>query len=296
MPKQPGGITKFERIQAVKTVLSRWGRLAKGQIDQHVATTLNCPVEELERALYRDLEELERMGEIVAIHYARDGSEIEDYDPQVHRNTVCRWAVPGAEHSILGSQKLKENQINFLCSPRMREAFEVRGAKEPQDETKIHLYFQVEGRAYCLRFAKDALPAKIVLGRLNEELKVGDHIRLVEEAFGKRASNLLVPIGNLSKPKDKTQPGHLCLEFNKPGFVTLRDLKSKNGTYYITMDKKRAEGLIRELAFSADATVTDSASRFREQMVLKTVDPGTGAEVPLPVLVRASQAFELILY
>src|SRR5579885_938291 len=130
MPKQPGGITKFERIQAVKAVLARWGRLAKSQIDQYVSAALNCPAEELERALYRDLEELERMGEIITIHYSRDGSEIEDYDPEVHRNTVCRWAIPGAENTILGGQKLKESQIELLVSPRLKDAFDVREVRE----------------------------------------------------------------------------------------------------------------------------------------------------------------------
>lgn len=295
MPKQPGGITKFERVQALKDVLERWGRLGKKEIDQHVAAALKCPAEDLERALYRDLEELERLGEIVAIHYTRDGIELENYDPDVHRNTVCRWAIPGKEYSVLGGQRLRECQITFLAATRLREAFEVYEAKEILDREKISIYFQSENKAHCLRLSPDALPAKLILGRQQDDVKDAEIVALMESAFGKRASYLLVPVAHLSKAKDKNQPGHLSIEFRAPGKIVVRDLRSKNGTHYVPLDSRRAEGLVLELSYLGKATITDSASRFRQQMVPKPVSSEEDVELSLPVLIRASTAFELII-
>jgi hypothetical protein len=215
MPRQPGGITKFERIQAVKTVLDRWGRLEKSQIDEQVAAALNCPAEELKRSLYRDLEELENLREIVAIHYTRDGIELEDYNPEIHRSTICRWSTPGGEHQILGAQKLRECQASFLAARRMRDAFQVVEPAPAPDDGKISLYFALEGRPQCLRLDRSALPAKIVIARNAGELSELGLLELLQEAFGKRTSCLLVPVGNVSKAKDKSQLGHLLYRLSR---------------------------------------------------------------------------------
>ena len=141
MPIQPGGVSKFDRIDALRKVLSRWGRLNKQQIDQHVSSALNCDSEEIARSLYRDLADLVAKNELTALYFTRDGAPIADYDPDVHKNMYCEWATKEGAVSFVGGAFLKGLGGELVLARRLAEAVSVSGAEVEPARDALNFYF-----------------------------------------------------------------------------------------------------------------------------------------------------------
>lgn len=251
MPKQPGGINKSARIEALRQVLKRWGRLNKTQIDEHVSSLLHCSKEELARALYRDLDELLNQNEIQVIHFSRDGVEIPHYDPETHKNTFSEWIWGEKKIEVLGSSLLKEMEVSIHLSPRMQRGLSVHPLHLHPQSSEVILYFFFDNHAFTLEINSEDLPLTLVVGRTpsQESLKSLLHhsqnfLSLLENGFGKRSALLLFPTKTLSSFKNQEQLGHLTLEL-KPGpkenpEIRLKDLQSKNGTWLKSLSKEES--------------------------------------------------------
>ena len=80
MPKQPGGTPKYKRIEKLRELFKRWGKMDKNTVDSQMSGALGVDSEDLSRALYRDLEELVTRGDIEVLYFHRDGTPIDDFD------------------------------------------------------------------------------------------------------------------------------------------------------------------------------------------------------------------------
>lgn len=304
MPKQPGGVSKFQRVEALKSVLARWGRLNKSQIDERVASALDCSSESLERSLYRDLEDLEAINEVVVLRYGADGQLLEDYNPEIHRNITCEWALKEFETAVLGGGILKDSNISFLAAPRLTRAFQVNLLSTQAPADSIHLIFQPDQRSYRLSLAKDALPAKIMIGRVQERKQAQESHQFIQEVFGKRSCCLLVPFPSVSKIKKEDQLGHVLFEFAEPGHVLVHDMKSKNGIQIFKLTHEQANAHISALSTRKELTHTDGFGPFglgsdlnvsQEKIQAEPLTSGQILRVKIPVLIQVSRAFHILL-
>jgi hypothetical protein len=292
MPRLPGGIKKFQRIQAVRDVLARWGKLNKRQLTEHVAAALGCPAAELDRVLYRDLEELENAGAIVALHFTRDGAKIDDYDPKIHKTSYSEWAVHGHEGAVIGASRLAEHQIRLIVPARLRREVMVSVSKGDPPPDSLNVLFKENGRPFCLTFSHEALPLTLVVGRWREEsVEIESEL---ETRFGKRACALLVRDSGVSSFKGKEQPGHFTITAARPGQVTITDLKPKNGTFFEELGALQFRSLLQGFTLKQEATVSNQDLR-PDARTLATLASGGTEELKLPLRLRASLAFDLLI-
>ena len=293
MPKQPGGISKFQRMEALRAVLVRWGKLNKQQIDDHVAKALGCDAPEISRALYR--EELENLTQIKSTHFTRDGQEITDYDPAKHKNTYGEWFIAGGETFVQGEMRLAESGIKLAVSPRLRKlvsVIEMASSKKPEG---IGIYFESGTVAHSLVIKPEAFPFVLWLSRCGKRDSSEKLLSAGEAQFGHRLVCLQIPCASVSSVKNVRESGHLSLTFKDFLSLTIQDCNSKNGTYYRLLDKDRGNVLVENALFKKKATTTHQLSLDGKQHELSRVKPENPAKVNLPVKIFASLDFSLYI-
>lgn len=296
MPKEPSGITKSKRLEAVRQVLRRWGRLNKQQINQYVSTHLGADADEISRALYRDLEELVANGEAVDYRFSPDGKLIDNYDPDVHKNTNAEWALVGSENTVLGDSILREIGGSFYAPARLVRDFRIEaGSTEPSFQT-IHIYFSVLQSFLCLKLNVNALPIKLLIGRPQDQLNYTPPLEDIYKRFGKRTAVLLIPLPNISSTISSEKCGHASIDIANPEVVSISDLNSKNGTSYYKMSQNDADLLRRKGNLLGDKTISMSWTKIkRSDLIPVKIPSGNSETMSLPVLVELSLNFRLLI-
>jgi hypothetical protein len=296
MPKQPGGFSKFERIEALREVLKRWGKLKKTEIDERVAAKLGCEAEAISRALYRDLEVLENMREITTTHFTRDGLKIDHFNPEQHKNTVCEYAVPESESQIRGSKRLAGCGIGLAASTRLIQEITVSdGSKPTSPNPCIGFYFHAGGQPHSIFFGTASLPFQVCVGRSVNEKERSKLLADAESVIGKRTVYLSVPNPAISSYRGPEKIGHLILSFEKPSTVNLRDLGSKNGTSYQELSVDQAERLIKKNSSAGKSTSTYLITPKAALAEKKTLPPHETQAVALPNEILVSLEFSIII-
>ena len=291
MPKQPGGITKFERIEALREVLTRWGKLNKPEIDERVSSKLGCQATDISRALYRDLEDLERLGQITTTHFTRDGRAVENYDPEIHKNTFCEWSIPKENASIRGSKRIRDNHIGIKVSSRLSGSVSIgEGQLSDTNCSSVCFYFSVGGLSHNLIVKAEALPFQVYIGR-GENFKITTLSSEEESVFGKRAILFSFPLPGVSSFKGLTKSGHALLSFENMKEVKILDLSSKNGTFYLNLNKLQSEQIVRNISSGAKATSTHAL--ISNERDFKKAQSTTPHVLPLPLQIFFS--FELTI-
>ena len=296
MPKQPAGITKSKRIECLRQVMKRWGRLSKKQIDAHLAAQLGVDEKHLARALYRDLEELVNNSELLVDHYSRDGEKLEEYDPETNRNIVAEWYYPGHEGQVIGHAALSKAGGEFSSPRILLRDFKIGSPKTSPDFNAIHIYFSFLQSSFCLSVNLDVLPVSIVVGRILPSTSSKIPIEEIREIFGKRAAILLTPVPNMTASRNINEPGHFIVEMKEPGQISVRDLGSTNGTRCLKLTPDEADLLRKKSSLLGDSTITSSwANTPQLKRELISVGEDSHQDFHLPLLVEASDKFRMMI-
>ena len=287
--------TRYQRIQVLMDVLSRWGRLDKNQIAEHVGRVLdeNFEAESFQRAIYRDLADLVTDSRIQVEYFSRDGGLIEDYDPEIHKNIYCQWYIPGSESEISGSGHLKNQNGLFHAPKLLKNDFSILSGNSQADPRHRHLYFQIGSAFLCIKASFQAIPFCIIVSRIHGAIdqKETDEIK---KLFGARASILKVPFPRLSSFKDSTRLGHFLIEFQNESSLTITDFNSSNGTFVYKLKFSEADKIRSSGAVMNDYTLTSTWENVDLSFV-KPIKISDKATYEIPILIDAGNEFKLLV-
>lgn len=272
MAKKSNSVSKSLRIDQLRKVLARWGRLNKQQIDQYLSAHLNLDKDSVSRTLARDLEELERNHEVQKYYFTRDGHPIEEFDPEIHKNTYCEWTLVGSESQILGQDILKANGAKLLVSDRLSKVLKIESGDARIDLNGVHIFFNIPNHYLSLRIVKDALPVTVVVGRIpSGSTNSQEILGKLEDVFGKRVVMLSLPYASISSFKlEGGQLGHAVIHLAPASsiadsyLVAVSDLKAKNKTYYCKLSQIEADLVRKNGASSIDKTLTEGWGAIRK--------------------------------
>ncbi len=304
MPKKSNSVTKSQRIDALRKILERWGRLNKQQIDQHVAAQLDLDVDLISRTLYRDLEELVNNLEVRAHYFSRDGSFIEEYDPEVHKNTQCEWALVGSESQIVGQDVLKANGALLLASERLAKYIKVDSGKSSVDFKILHLFFNIPNHFLCLKIEKEMLPLTLVIGRIPPNVTNSQSLfNDLERQYGKRTIMLALPYASISSFKPGSQQmGHSSLTFtvndrnSEVEDILVRDLNSKNKTFTCKLSQIESDILRKKGIETVDKTLTEGWNHLgKSDLNIKKIEVSGSTTIQSPSLIFVSEMVPVLV-
>ena len=298
MAKKSNSVSKSQRIIELRKILLRWGRLNKKQIDQQLSAQLNLDEEVVSRTLYRDLEELVNNHEVRAYYFTRDGQKIEEFDPEVHKNTYCEWGLVGSESLIIGQDILDESGVLLLASDRMFKFIKVESGKTNLDFKILQIFFNIPNHFLCLKVSKEALPFTIVVGRVPAKYASPQEIfDSLEKEYGKRILMLSLPYASVSSFKIKEkQFGHAHFHVgteilsNSTESIMLTDLKSKNKTFYCKVSQIEADNIRKNGGTAIDKTLTDGWDHIKKSdLNIKKIEVVGKANIQSPILIFFSE-------
>lgn len=304
MPKKSNSITKSQRIESLRKILERWGRLNKAQVDSHLANQLNLDVESVSRTVYRDLEELVNNNEVRPHYFTRDGVLIEEFDPEIHKNTYCEWSLIGSESQIVGQDILKENGALLLASERLNKYLKVDSGITSVDFKTLHIFFNIPNHFLCLKISKEMLPMTLVVGRLLAKIENPQNVfKEIEKKFGKRTLLLSLPFASVSSFKiEEKQCGHAALSFDIAGEasageeIIITDLNSKNKTYFCKLSQIEAD-LVRKKGIEINQkTISEGWLHLnKSDLNIKKIEVENNVKIQSPCLVFVSEQIPVLL-
>jgi hypothetical protein len=240
-------VTKAERIQVVLEQLIRWGKLDKEEIVKKVANKTHDNADDLnfERAIYRDLEDLVTSGRVKADFFNRDGTPIEDFDEDKHKNYFCKWYVPSEEGSITGASNLVK-QNGFLLVPAGLKTECSIGSGVSPDPKSRNFYFHAGNVFFCFKANLEARVFSVAISRTHGEIKT-DELNEVYKKIGKKTFLLKLPDAKLSSFKPNQRLAHASIKVMDDSEIEIEDFGSTNGlnVYKLTMteaDDLRCKG------------------------------------------------------
>ena len=143
MAKKSKSVTKLQRIDSLRKILARWGRLDKNQINSRLAAHLGIDQVVLARTIYRDLAELVNNNEVRVDYFAKDGMLIFEYDEEIHKNTFCEWSLIDNESQIVGQDILKGNGALLLASDRLNKYLKIDTGSNSIDTKDLNIFFNI---------------------------------------------------------------------------------------------------------------------------------------------------------
>lgn len=287
--------TKSSRIQVLVDVLSRWGRLNKVQIAEHVGKVIDedHETEAFTRAILRDLEDLVRDNRIQVEYFSRDRGLIEDYDPAVNKNVYGEWFIAGAEGQISGSGHLKTQNGYFYAPKILKNDLSILTGNSQADPRHRHLYFQVGSSFLCLKASFEAFPFSVVLSRTHGAVNQTE-IASIKTKLGARACILKVPFSKVSSYKSGDKPGHLLLEFTNESTIIITDYESSNGTVIYKIKVAEADKIRNSGAIINDYTLTSTWKDINLDFV-RPIKVRDNVSFEAPVLLEAGEEFKVLI-
>jgi hypothetical protein len=276
-------------------VLSRWGRLDKNQIAEHVGRVLDedFQAESFNRAILRDLADLVKNHRIHVEYFTRDGALLDDYDADIHKNVFCQWFIPGSEGQVSGSGHIKSLNGYFYAPKLIRNDLSIISGNTQVDPRYRHLYFQIGSSFLCLKASFQAFPFGIILSRTHGSVGQAE-LDLIKRKFGIRACLLKVPFAKLSSFKNEEMPGHLFLEFLNESSIKLSDYNSTNGAYVYKLKMSEADKIRSSGAVLNDYTLTNTWKEIDLDFV-KPIKINQNDTFDLPVLIEIGAEFKMLI-
>lgn len=297
MPKTPAGISKSLRRDTVEFILVQWGRLNKTQIDSHVAKELKVSSDEISRSIYRDLEELVHLGRIQVHYYTRDGREIEEFNPQIHKNVTCQWSAQSSGARFLGAEYLTQTRTEYLISSRLEKIVSAEPLNHPVDEASSSCYLMFNSTGFCLKTLHSDLPVTWIIGRKSDNTSSGELLTQLEAKFGHRLIVLMLPLPTMSSVNGQSKWGHFKLTIKESDRAELEDLGSKNGTSFISLKMNEAKSLHRFHSGNESSTVpTQTAHQGPFGLESSTPCGSQSEKIELPACVYATPFFKMLVF
>lgn len=289
------GVYKDRRKRLMLELLERWGRLDIDQIVEHLGAKVEINSHTIRRTLYRDLNELVEEGLITDIRYSRDGTLLEEFDPNIHKNATCEWALRGSENTLTGQAILHEAGGHIGASSRLRSGVLLAEGVGTVLESKLNCFFSFGTKFLCLRCDLEVLPMHILVSRKNPSQPDEEHHRM-EEHFGKRLIVLNIPVPSLSSIKSGKKSGHVLITLEGPNRAQVTDLGSTNGTQVAEVKLATVRTIIKTGQLLGTKTLKDPMLIMEGLMTEWTnIQAFTPTEALLPSLVRLSDAFGMML-
>lgn len=265
--------------------------MEKAQIDQRVANILSIEPEKIARALYRDLDELVNAGEVQDFRFTAGGEPIEGYDPEIHKNTTCQWALVSETRDVLGSGPLLDAGCQIYVTDSLQDDVVVTVNPGIEGTQRLRFIFSHNAKLFCIAVNRDALPLMLIVGRR----EIGRSAQSAPPiANSRRLIDLRIPRPGLSAYKSEEQPGHFSVSVDKNGDCKIEDYGSKNGTTFAELNSHEAEELLSNIANIQNKTVTRSWGSLAEgERSLSPVKRET--EVALPFWIQASESFRMMV-
>lgn len=299
MSKSPGGISKDKRKRTLLEILERWGKLNFDQLSKHMESATGIDASAAKRTLYRDLEELVNEGVLHESRFAPDGSEIEAYDSDLHKNTVCHWFVTHLDHSPIGSGIIQKHGGQLLVSSRLKNCIRVQSGSEAKNEPtkdKLGLFFSLGNDFIFLDLEKENIPYTIVFSRVPNPHDPKISFSMLEEEFGKRLISLELPIPSISALKSPNRLGHCHLVIEKLETFVITDHHSTNGTQLAKIARTEAIERIKRTSISGYLTLTSTAFQALEkQAPWQKLEAGKSQESSMPALIAVSKSFHVLI-
>jgi hypothetical protein len=295
MAKSASGRTKDERLQAIRAIIRRSGRIDRKALQEAMASNLDVEAASLEDSIYRDTQDLVSRGEIKEVRHTPSGELIGDYDPETHKNTLVSWVLPDVDApTVMGSGLLEQYGARFLTSKVLSRAFSITEEKGNILPRSFHLFFMIGPRLFHAIADVDAVPFTLLIGRSQK----GEEIRfdMLEAKYGKRSAALVVPeIGVSRMVDDGHVKAHTALEFSTEHAIRVLDQGSKNGTDCAYLNRGEAEKLIHARALKSDHTATGGKTMQLSDLEWRSMTPGSSESAELPLAIRCSKDFVLLV-
>ncbi len=286
---------KSHRIQVLMDVLSRWGRLDKNQITEHVGRILDEDYEKeaFSRAILRDLADLVKNHRLEVEYFTRDGALLEDYDPEVHKNVFCQWFIPGSEGQVIGSGHIKGLNGYFYAPKILKNDLSIMSGTNQADPRYRHFYFQIGSSFICIKASFEALPFSLILSRTHGSVDQVE-IDVIKRKFGKRTCILKVPFAKVSSFKNEEIPGHLFLDIQNEFSVSLTDYQSSNGTHVYKLKMSEADKIRTSGAILNDFTLTNTWKELDLNLV-KPFRINKNDSFDVPLLIEIGSEFKMLI-
>lgn len=204
MPKQPGGISKSERMQAIIDLLNRAGLLDKSEINQRISSHFNVETETLERALYRDLNELIDSGKIRVCSKDSIGRIVNPENDEIKNFKNYWYTEKHSPFEINGIGFLKESGYNLILHSSLQEFIKCVSTKDISNISS-DIIIPTDKVYLGINFSRDILPIKLFLARV-EELTSNFRDEFFKQ-HGKRSVILQIPNNWFSRFQGEVNKG-----------------------------------------------------------------------------------------
>lgn len=254
MPKQPGGISKSDRMHAIVDLLNRAGMLEKQEISARIASHFDIEPETIDRALYRDLNELVDSGKIKVCSKDSIGRIVNPEIDEVKNFKNYWYTEKHSPFEITGIGFLKEHGFNLLLHPSLQEYIK---CVSTNDFSKLTSDIIIPTRKSYLgiTISPDIIPLNLFLTRAEE---LTDSFK--EEFFkkiGKRSVILQIPNNWFSRFQG---------DINKPLTSVIINVES------VIQNSQKRSIRIKELVSGGDLDLVSSQAETRSLTGLITSD------------------------
>lgn len=309
MPRRQDQVPKQRRLELVKEVLRHEGRAKPETVMARLAERMSCDVGEIRRLVYSDLKELSERVEVFEFRYTPSGELLEDYDPEVHRNTVVEYALQESNEVILGGGLLQERGGLMIPSPRMCRYWKLKITKEvklgeSRDKNAAQRWpaisFELGEDILTLSLDPDAIPASLTIGRTPSDSVIfsSSDLGKVKSILGKRESYVFLPVKSVSRFKGEERRGHFSIEFKDTDSAVVTDLGSSHKTFIASVGRDAVDGVAISSAVGDGTQQPDESPvcfKGLPQSESEWRDIGTdGQSVKLPFYLKAGKFITLV--
>jgi hypothetical protein len=231
--------------------------------------------------------------ELIEERWHKDGTLIDNYDPEVHKNTVGKWFLHGSENKLRSEGLINELGGKIFVSKSIRDDISIQNGTQRPRAQNSYLYFVLGHKYFCLEVSFQALPISIFISRENGEITPEEEKEV--EAKNKRYVILKLPHHGLSSYKNKTKISHALITLCPQAEFKIEDYESKNGTTVSPVTIKEADRIRECLEILGETNFTDNKKSINfanlEQIEIKGLET-----MQMPSVVKLGENVKLLIY
>lgn len=257
MPKQPGGVSKSLRVQTLVEILNRAGCLDKVELLQRLSAAVSVEKDELERALYRDLEDLVRDNKIQVFSRDSLGKIVENETEETKKYKKYWHTEKFSPFDIQGVGLIRIFNANVICNKQITSYLRISNFDlDKKSDISNCVLLHVNGEIYVLTVDKIIYPLKIIIARNLPTSSV--LLDKIYKFYGKKVVLILLPEQIISAIKDENIKGELVINCNAESINIINENK-KTIRY-------------KEFDMAADLNLLSKSQKTRNKMEIDNFD------------------------
>lgn len=275
MPSSPGGVSKSLRIQTIIDILNRAGSLDKNEILHRLAVSLDLDKEQLERALYRDLEELVKDNKLQVFSRDSLGRIVEDETEETKKYKKYWHTEKFHPFDIQGVGLLRRINANLICNKQIVSYLAIsESQKSVIDKNNQRILIQVNNELFTLVINNIVLPLKIIISR---KIELKDAVlEKIYKNYGKKVLIILLNDQILSSIKENNIKGEFVIDYqidsvgiineNKK-LIQLKDFDSNKdleliGSSQKTRNRTEVDNFVQEFETASELEIKNIKKPF----------------------------------